>query len=1445
MAAALLLLCLFFASSAAEEPQLSRCPDPCRCTGLTLDCSHRGLRAVPRPLPQDARRLDLEGNNISVIGKDDFRGMNKLRILHLMENEIHTVHRGAFADLTSMERLRLNNNKLRSLPDTLFVTMVNLQRLDLSHNKLSALGEKMLRASTLLKNLQVDGNEISCIDDAALRSLRNMEILTLNRNNLTTLGKDLFENMKKLRVVRLSENPLSCDCRLSWLASWLRRHPRLGLFTRCSMPAALKGKAVAELHEDDMTCDIGSGLPWPRPVTGGCQRASACPFPCTCMDGVVDCRDKGLTALPQHIPETTTELRLEQNQITEVPSQAFAHLKWIRRIDLSSNVISKVAPDAFSGLKSLTSLVLYGNRISDLPPGIFHGLTSLQLLLLNANRISCIRKDTFRDLRNLNLLSLYDNSIQSLANGSFAPLNNIQTLHLARNPFICDCNLRWLALYLHQHPVETSGARCEGPKRMHRRRLSILGDTKFKCKGSEEHRTRLAGDCVVDRDCPEQCVCEGTIVDCSRKGLREIPTDLPTFTTELRLNDNHIVKVRNSGIFKKLPNLNKLDLRNNAISEIEDNAFLGAEQLADLLLTENKLKQVRAKMFSGLIRLKTLMLRSNLLTFIANDTFADLDSVRLLSLYDNKIRCITQGSFERMSSLATLNLLGNPLHCSCHLRWLSEWLRRSDTVTGSPRCHSPAHLKDLPLQDVEPKQLVCSEEDLHEGCGSDELCPRGCTCVGHAVHCSRQRLRQLPKHLQPTTVELYLDVNDITEIPKELNLLKDVTRIDLSNNQISILPNNIFSNLSKLSTLILSYNKLQCIQVDSFSGLKSLRILSLHGNDVSMIPEGTFRDLQSITHIALGANPLYCDCSLRWLSDWIKKDYIEPGIARCSEPATMKDKLVLTAPSNHFVCAAKPEPDVLAKCDACYTFPCQNGATCRAVPLRDYECVCPPGYHGRNCEYLVDACYGNPCENHGTCKVLEAGRFSCHCPMGFQGDRCETNIDDCYKNKCENNATCIDAIGSYSCSCAPGYIGNYCEKKINFCSKEFNPCKNGATCVDHITYYTCACALGFEGVNCSSNVDDCAEQPCLNGATCVDGINSYDCVCPRGFGGAHCELAPMVAMLYPRTSPCQQHDCKHGVCFQPGGTGADYVCKCSPGFTGRRCELLSSVSFREDSFLEFEPLQTRPRANITLKLATRRESGVIAYTGEGQHLAVELFKGRVRVSYDAGNYPVSTMFSFETLPDGDYHSLTLVVEKKNVTMMVDGGPTRSVVNEGPHEYLELHTPLYVGGLPTDVAATALRQWHLRNASSFLGCMKELYVNDKPMDLINARKQQRVSPGCTEYDDPKPCKNHLCKRGKCIPVDRYNYECSCRSGWSGPFCDQAPTCQKEQYRDHIEEDGCRSQKKVKMAECIGSCGDHCCRAHKTKRRSVKMVCPLGRTYTKHVEVVRKCGCSRKC
>lgn len=53
---------------------------------------------------------------------------------------------------------------------------------------------------------------------------------------------------------------------------------------------------------------------------------------------------------------------------------------------------------------------------------------------------------------------------------------------------------------------------------------------------------------------------------------------------------------------------------------------------------------------------------------------------------------------------------------------------------------------------------------------------------------------------------------------------------------------------------------------------------------------------------ALGGNPLFCDCKLKWLSDWIKRDFIEPGIAVCNGPLAMKSKLLLSSPSSDFEC---------------------------------------------------------------------------------------------------------------------------------------------------------------------------------------------------------------------------------------------------------------------------------------------------------------------------------------------------------------------------------------------------------------------------------------------------------------------------------------------------------------------------------------------------------------
>lgn len=57
----------------------------------------------------------------------------------------------------------------------------------------------------------------------------------------------------------------------------------------------------------------------------------------------------------------------------------------------------------------------------------------------------------------------------------------------------------------------------------------------------------------------------------------------------------------------------------------------------------------------------------------------------------------------------------------------------------------------------------------------------------------------------------------------------------------------------------------------------------------------------------------------------------------------------------------------------------------------------------------------------------------------------------------------------------------------------------------------------------------------------------------------------------------------------------------------------------------------RPKAsysNIPLcfQIATDEDSGVLLYKGDNDHIAMELYRGRLRVSYDTGSYPPSAIY---------------------------------------------------------------------------------------------------------------------------------------------------------------------------------------------------------------------------
>ena len=551
---------------------------------------------------------------------------------------------------------------------------------DLSFNGISSVEEGALDGvSDALMNLNLANNHIECLSAGAVSDLKALLILNLSGNRLTRIP-----NTQDGLKIFFGGNPLRCDCALAGNA--VDMDSLEGAV--CRQPARLEGIQARELTDVDFEdCgrfesvadnDCNSGLRNSHVL----RRSHGCPKQCKCTDGIVDCRNRKLLEAPAGYPPDTTEIRLEQNSLTALPPRAFAGYKRLKRIDISNNGITVLPSDAFDGLSSLTSLVFYGNKIHSLSQNVFRGLTSLQLLLLNSNKIKCVHPNAFRDLKSLNLLSLYDNRIQYLENGTFNGLTSLHTLHLARNPFYCHCRLSWMSWWLQKNPVETSGVRCEGPKRLHKRKIATLRDEQYDC---EQELNLVVDVCyAATENCPKGCECRGKTVDCSNQMLSKIPHDLPKETEELLLNDNDIQRVPALGLFNRLPRLRRLDFSRNKIDAIEDGAFEGANSIVKLQMGQNRLRDVNNKLFRG------------------------LNNLEELDLYSNQIGCITPGAFDSLHYLKTLNLMANPFVCNCHMGWFADWLRNKGFHSNAPRCMEPRHLKDKAISSLALHDFRCT-----------------------------------------------------------------------------------------------------------------------------------------------------------------------------------------------------------------------------------------------------------------------------------------------------------------------------------------------------------------------------------------------------------------------------------------------------------------------------------------------------------------------------------------------------------------------------------------------------------------------------------------------------------------------------------------------------------------------------------------------------------------
>lgn len=104
-----------------------------------------------------------------------------------------------------------------------------------------------------------------------------------------------------------------------------------------------------------------------------------------------------------------------------------------------------------------------------------------------------------------------------------------------------------------------------------------------------------------------------------------------------------------------------------------------------------------------------------------------------------------------------------------------------------------------------------------------------------------------------------------------------------------------------------------------------------------------------------------------------------------------------------------------------------------------------------------------------------SGSYQCQCPTGYQGQNCEQqdicNVKNpCICGTCQNDPT--NPMG-FKCFCPPGYSGQRCEKALN-CLDEGYQCQNGGQCVPRVLGdYVCSCPQPYCGFTCTNVVPQC------------------------------------------------------------------------------------------------------------------------------------------------------------------------------------------------------------------------------------------------------------------------------------------------------------------------------------------------------------------------------------
>ncbi|XP_021175772.2 asporin [Fundulus heteroclitus] len=319
-----------------------------------------------------------------------------------------------------------------------------------------------------------------------------------------------------------------------------------------------------------------------------------------------------------------------------------------------------------------------------------------------------------------------------------------------------------------------------------------------------------------DDYCPPECACYGRVIQCSDRGVEQVPYGIPYNARYVLLMNNFISSIQ-LDLLSEYSSMELLSLSNNRLIDgAVEGSFEGIPALKRLYLDRNLLQSVPTDLP---VSLEELRLDNNRLKMTSEAAWANCPGLFVLSLSRNSLgsgpESLPPGVLSPLRNLRTLNLDHNQL--------------------ASVPLDLPLSIRELYLRGNRVEQFSRGVFNGMSGLLVLDL------------SANRLKNKGLPRDslLNATHLEsLNLEGNKLRRVPRTLPY--SLKALNLEGNLISSIKKSSFLNLNSLEHLGLGRNKIFKVSAGAFRSLSALHQLDLCHNTLRQVPRQLPEGLRSV-----------------------------------------------------------------------------------------------------------------------------------------------------------------------------------------------------------------------------------------------------------------------------------------------------------------------------------------------------------------------------------------------------------------------------------------------------------------------------------------------------------------------------------------------------------------------------------------------------------------------